>query len=131
LARASVPHALIAAAIATVFVVLPVESPRAATAADISPAFGNTLLSTYPDGRKARLWLNKDGTYNGKGRRGGPSSGRWAIKGEKLCLSQMKPVKAPFAFCTPVNRGGVGASWSAKAPTGEKITVTVVKGRAG
>ncbi len=29
--------------------------------ADLAAAFGNTLVSTYPDGRMARLWLQSGG----------------------------------------------------------------------
>ena len=25
----------------------------------VQPAFGNTIVSTYPDGRKAKLWLHR------------------------------------------------------------------------
>ena len=121
---------VLAGAVATAFVAGAPDSSRAAPPTGLEPTFGNTLLSTYPDGRQARLWLHKDGTYNGKGRRGGPSSGVWSVKGDKLCLNQKKPVKAPFAFCTPLFKGGIGASWPAKAPTGEKITVKLMKGKA-
>lgn len=103
--------------------------PTAALAApDVSVAFGNTVVSTYPDGRKAHLRMNADGTYTATGRRGKPSSGTWAIKGEKVCLKQKKPTAAPFTYCTTAPSGGLGTSWKAKAVTGEPITVTVVKG---
>ena len=29
--------------------------------ADLGPVFGNTLISTYPDGRTARLWMKSGG----------------------------------------------------------------------
>ena len=95
---------------------------------DVSAAYGNTVVSTYPDGRKAKLWIKADGTYTATGRRGKPSSGKWSVKGEKVCLKQHKPTPAPFTFCTPGPAGGVGASWKAKAVTGETITVTLVRG---
>ncbi|HEX8569704.1 MAG TPA: hypothetical protein VF699_07250 [Caulobacteraceae bacterium] len=95
----------------------------------LEPAFKNTIVSTYPDGRTAKLWLNSDGTYRAQGRRGKPSSGRWTLKGERICLKQSKPMAGPFSYCTNVKRGGVGTSWSAKAVTGEPIRVKVVAGR--
>ncbi len=101
----------------------------AAGAADLRPAFSNTIVSTYPDGRKARLWLNSDGTYRAQGRRGKPSSGKWTVKGEKLCLKQQKPMAGPFSYCTPVKSGGVGTSWIGKAVTGERIRIELVAGR--
>lgn len=97
--------------------------------ADLEPAFANTIVSTYPDGRKAKLWLNRDGSYRAQGRRGKASGGVWTLKGEKLCLKQKKPMAGPFSYCTPVKRGGVGTRWSGKAVTGEPITIQVVAGR--
>jgi hypothetical protein len=47
-----------------------------APAAGVAPAFGNTIVSTYPDGRTAKAWLQSDGTYLGEGRRGGRTSGK-------------------------------------------------------
>ena len=103
-----------------------------AHAADVSalePAFTNTIVSTYPDGRTARLWLNRDGTYRAQGRRRTDSSGTWTLKGEKLCLKQRKPFPGPFSYCTGIKRGGVGTRWTGKAVTGEKITIQVAAGR--
>ncbi len=96
----------------------------------VAAAFGNTVVSTYPDGRKARLWLKEDGSYTATGRRGKASSGVWSIKGDKICLKQKKPSAGPFSYCTATPSGGIGASWKAKAVTGEPITVTLVKGKA-
>jgi hypothetical protein len=101
----------------------------AVAAPSVEAAFGNTIVSTYPDGRTAKLWLHRGGAYDGRGRRGKPSSGQWTIKGDKICLRQKKPTPAPFAYCTPLSAGGVGAAWSARAVTGEPIRVSVVKGR--
>ena len=107
---------------------LPPSAVLANTTA-LAPAFGNTVLSTYPDGRTARLWLQPDGTYRAQGRRKTFSSGRWTLKGEKICLRQHKPRSIPFTFCTQIKRGGVGTTWTDKAVTGERITVKLVAGR--
>ena len=37
--------------------------------AKVKIAFGNTIVSTYPDGRQAQLWLHPDGSYTAEGRR--------------------------------------------------------------
>lgn len=97
-------------------------------ASRLAPAFGATVVSTYPDGRTALLWLNKDGTYTAKGRRRAPSSGTWSLKGEKVCLAQKTPMRAPFKYCTPLP---AGTSWKAKAVTGEAITVRIMPGTKG
>jgi hypothetical protein len=100
-------------------------------AAKVSVAFGNTIVSTYPDGRQAQLWLHPDGTYAAEGRRLDRSSGRWKIKGEKVCLKQSKPHAFPFTYCAAMPPGGVGTSWSGKAVTGEAIRIKLVKGPSG
>lgn len=117
------------AAMCAVFLLAAAAPAMSVEAADLEPAFANTIVSTYPDGRKAKLWLNRDGSYRAQGRRGKPSAGAWSLKGEKLCLKQKKPIPGPFSYCTPVKRGGVGTSWSGKAVTGEKISIQVVAGR--
>lgn len=94
----------------------------------VAAAFGNTIISTYPDGRTARLWLQSDGTYLGQGRRGDRSTGRWTLRGEKICLRQTRPRTLPITFCTPLPSGGVGAVWTAKAVTGERVRVRLASG---
>ena len=96
--------------------------------AAVSPAFGNTIVSTYPDGRKAELWLQPNGSYTAEGRRHDPSRGHWNVKGDKLCLRQARPVPMLFSFCTAIPQSGMNAAWSAKAATGEAITVRLVRG---
>jgi hypothetical protein len=102
----------------------------AAPASPVGAAFGNTVVSTYPDGRTALLWLKSDGTYTAKGRRRTDSSGRWTMKAQQVCLKQSKPVPVPMTFCSVIPENAVGARWSAKAVTGEIIKVTIVRGRA-
>ena len=95
----------------------------------VEQAFGNTIVSTYPDGRTGELWLRPDGAYTAKGRRGDPSNGHWSVKGDQLCLRQSRPIPTPFKYCTSVPTGGLETSWSAKAVSGEPIRVKLVKGR--
>ena len=99
--------------------------------AAMAPAFTNTLVSTYPDGRHGRLYLSADATWKGVSRAGRVSSGRWTLAGGRLCMRQSRPFPIPFGYCTPLVAGGVGAAWPAKAPTGEPITVVLEAGRAG
>ncbi|CAN5201281.1 hypothetical protein BH11PSE2_BH11PSE2_22060 [soil metagenome] len=106
-----------------------VELAAAASTSPVAGAFGNTIISTYPDGRTGRLWLHADGSYSAKGRRGDLSSGRWTIKGPKICLKQAQPVSVPFSFCTPYGGSSVGSSWKGKAVTGEPTTIRLVQGQ--
>lgn len=94
----------------------------------LKAAFGNTILSTYPDGRQAQLWLHPDGTYAAEGRRGDRSAGKWTAKGAKVCLKQSQPHAFPFSYCAPAPAGGVGTAWSGKAVTGEPIRIKLVRG---
>lgn len=103
--------------------------PAAAHAAqDVSAAFGNTIVSTYPDKRTAYLWLQKDGDYTGSSRRKTAMSGRWELKGDKICFKQKEPFAAPITYCLDLSSGSPDKGWSAKAVTGEPIRVTIVKG---
>ena len=95
----------------------------------LEPAFSNTIVSTYPDGRQARLWLDPDGGYRALGRHGEPTRGTWRIKGEKLCLKQSRPFSVPFSYCTPVMGGEVGDVWIRRAVTGELLHVRLEHGR--
>jgi hypothetical protein len=103
------------------------EAAPADAPASVQEAFGNTIVSTYPDGRTARLWLQPSGDYTAAGRRGDRSSGHWRVKGSKLCLKQKAPASLPFTFCTPIPSA---EEWSTKAVTGEKVRVRLVKGKA-
>lgn len=100
----------------------------AADRARLEQAFGSTIVSTYPDGRQAELWLKRDGTYTSEGRRHDHTNGVWQVKGQKLCLRQRAPFPAPFSFCTKVPSGGLDQPWQAKAFTGETVTVRLVRG---
>jgi hypothetical protein len=98
----------------------------------LEKAFGSTIVSTYPDGRQAELWLQRDGSYTAEGRRHDRSSGTWQIKTDKaatkLCLKQRRPFAAPFSFCTPVPEGGLDRPWTGKAYTGEQTSIRLMKG---
>jgi hypothetical protein len=102
----------------------------AAQAAPMDQAFGNTILSTYPDGRTGELWLHPDGSYTAEGRKGDPSSGKWSMKGEKLCLKQLKPSNSLISFCKEANADQLKSGYTTKAVSGETIQVKLVPGRA-
>ena len=95
----------------------------------VAAAFGNTVKALYPDGKHQRIWLKEDGTWEAIGRRGKPSSGKWSMKGDKVCLKQSRPFPAPFSYCTAFpDDGGIGAVWASKDITGQPIRLTVVEG---
>ena len=90
----------------------------------VKRAFGNTIVTTYPDGRHGYLWLKEDGSFTTMGRHKTQSTGKWRIKGDQVCLKRQHP-PAPFSYCTPAPQGD---SWPAKAVTGEKLQAKLVKG---
>jgi hypothetical protein len=90
----------------------------------VKRAFGNTIVSTYPDGRKGYLWLKSDGTFTTMGRHKTHSTGKWRIKGDQVCLKRIHP-PAPFSYCTSAPQGD---HWPAKSVTGQKLQVSLVKG---
>lgn len=98
-------------------------------APSLEPAFRNTIVSTFPDGRSARLWLDPDGAYRAEDRSAGRSSGRWTVHGERICLRQRRPLPSPVAYCTELRRPEVGAVWTARSFSGEAVRVEVIAGR--
>ena len=95
--------------------------------ADVTPAFGNTVLSIYPDGRAQRIWLQPDGSWTGLSRRGTPLAGSWNVKGPKVCLKQSKPPTLPVSFCQPFPEDPA-KGLEAKDLTGTPIHLKLVKG---
>jgi hypothetical protein len=108
------------------------DEAQAARDSRLEMAFGSTIVSTYPDGRQAELWLKRDGTYEAEGRRHDRTGGVWALKTEKdglkLCLKQRRPFSAPFSYCPDVPEGGLDRPWTGKAFTGENISIRLVHG---
>jgi opacity protein-like surface antigen len=119
--------ALAAALIATT---LPAAAAQAAEPAkQVKPAFGNTVLSIYPDGRSQKIWMHPDGTWEGQSRRGTPLAGSWNVKDGKVCMKQSKPPTLPLAYCTPFPENTyVGVSWTSKDMSGTPIQLKVVQG---
>lgn len=95
----------------------------------VEAAFGNTVVSTFPDGRTQHLWLEPDGSYSAKGRRGQDSSGHWTVRGDQVCLQQLRPFPAPIVYCTPVPHDAATATWSSKAVNGQAIKLRMTPGR--
>ena len=103
---------------------------QAITVTTLEPAFSATILSTYPDGRISKLWLNRDGSFMAEGRQHDSSGGHWALKNGAICMHQTKPFPIPFAqYCAPVPHTGVTEAWTGKAVTGEPITIRLMPGR--
>ena len=97
----------------------------------VKEAIGNTIVQTYPDGRKAEIWLKADGAYTGEGRRHDISNGTWRVQGEQICFHQLHP-SLPFGLgklCRAIPQVSVGQTWQSKSATGETVTVKLERGR--
>lgn len=95
----------------------------------LGPAFGNTIVSTHPDGREARLWLDADQSFRAQGRAGNRSSGVWRVRGNRLCLTQRRPISIPFSYCHAFPRVAVGQIWNDTASNGDRVVNRIVRGQ--
>ncbi len=94
----------------------------------LEPAFGGTIVSTYPDGRISKLWLNRDGSFSAEGRNHEHQGGHWVVKHHSVCMSQTKPFPIPFAqYCAPIP--STLSNWTGKAVTGEPVTIQLTSER--
>ncbi|MDB5467750.1 MAG: hypothetical protein JWQ46_2512 [Phenylobacterium sp.] len=95
----------------------------------VAAAFGNTVLSIYPDGRSQKIWLQPDGTWTGQGRAGQPLAGQWRIQGAQVCLRQTRPPTLPLSLCRTFPADAhVGSSWSSRDVLGTPVQLKVVNG---
>lgn len=101
--------------------------PEDKVAAKVSAAFGNTVMSVYPDGRSQKIWLQPDGAWTGLSRRGVPLAGHWTLKGDKVCLRQSHPPTLPISFCETFPADPVKGI-DARDLTGTPIHLKLVKG---
>ncbi|HEY3695753.1 hypothetical protein [Phenylobacterium sp.] len=93
----------------------------------IAAAFGNTVLSIYPDGRSQKIWLKEDGSWTGLSRRGNPLAGNWTAKGDQVCLKQTHPPIPFFKFCQTLP-DDPETGIDSKDLGGTKIHLKLVKG---
>lgn len=112
--------------LATALAVVAAPSARA----EISAAFGNTVISEYEDGGWVRHWFDPDGTYRARFSSGREIRGRWTIEGERICLNDITPaIMLIRRFCTPMIEGEVGARWTSRDPLGRRVSNRLAPGR--
>jgi hypothetical protein len=102
---------------------------QAADVETVAPAFGNTVLATYPDGRSQKIWLHPDGSWDGLSRKDTPLAGHWRLAGDKVCMRQSRPPTLPLSFCTPFPaHGEPGVQWASHDAIGTPIRLSLQKG---
>ena len=102
---------------------------QAAEPPAVAAAFGNTVISSYPDGTSQKIWLHADGTWNGISRKNAALAGKWTLRGDKVCMRQTAPPTLPISYCTPLPASSQpGAKWASHDVAGRAITLSLVKG---
>jgi hypothetical protein len=96
--------------------------------ADMSDAFGNTILSRYPDGGWVKHWFNPDGSYSALFSDGRRLRARWSVRGEKVCLTHMRPNMLIPRFCTEMRDVDVGQTWQSRDPLGRRVQNVLMAG---
>lgn len=100
------------------------------TQADMSGAFGNTVLSRYADGGWVKHWFESDGSYRAQFSSGRTISGNWRIEGDKICLNGIRPAIMMISrFCSPMVEARVGQTWASRDPLGRRVQNELVRGR--
>ncbi len=97
--------------------------------ADMESAFGNTVVSRYPDGGWVKHWFNPDGTYRAEFSDGRRLSARWSIKGDRVCLTHMRPFMLVPRFCTAMVDARIGETWRSRDPLGRQVQNVLMAGR--
>ena len=98
--------------------------------ADMNSAFGNTVVSRYPDGGWVKHWFNPDGSYAAQFSDGRRLAARWSVRGDRVCLTNMRPYMLVPRFCTTMVEADVGETWQSRDPMGRRVNNGLVAGRA-
>ena len=104
-------------------------SDRGRTAEAMQAAFGNTVVSHYPDGNWVKHWFDRDGAYRALFSDGRRLTARWAHEGDKVCLNEIRPRMILSRFCTPLVDASVGQSWPGRDPLGRRVRNELIAGR--
>ncbi len=97
--------------------------------ADMNSAFGNTVISRYPDGGWVKHWFNPDGSYSAQFSDGRRLAARWAVQGERICLTNMRPNMLIPRFCTTMIEADIGDTWHSRDPLWRRVQNSLVRGR--
>jgi hypothetical protein len=97
--------------------------------ADMSEAFGNTIVSHYPNGQWVKHFFEPDGRYASEFSDGRQLSARWSREGDKICLTGFRPRQILPRFCSRMVEADIGQSWQARDPLGRTIRNELIAGR--
>lgn len=93
-------------------------------------AYNATVVSTYTDGRTAKVFVNADHTYTIALPNGATLKGTWADAGGQSCFTLTDPAPKPGdkPVCFPVKEYKVGDTYGGEDATG-KFTAVIQAGR--
>jgi len=98
--------------------------------ADVAAAFGNTVVSHYPDGGWVKHWFNRDGSYSAQFSDGRRITATWSVEGNRVCLNGIRPSFMMISrFCSPMIEAGVGERWASRDPLGRRVQNELIPGR--
>jgi hypothetical protein len=106
-----------------------VVASTAPARADMAEAFGNTIVSHYPNGQWVKHFFEPDGRYVSQFSDGRHLSARWSREGDKICLTGFRPRQILPRFCSRMVEADIGQSWQARDPLGRTIRNELVAGR--
>jgi len=93
-------------------------------------AYDGTIMSTYTDGRTAKVYVNADHSYSIALPNDTVLKGTWADADGQSCFTLTDPAPAPGAkpVCFPIKEYKVGDSFTGEDATG-KFTGVIKAGR--
>ncbi len=107
-----------------------VATPALASETRMAAAFGNTVVSRYPDGGWVKHWFERSGGYSAEFSDGRRIRGSWRIEGERLCLNGITPsIMLIRRFCAPMVEVRQGETWASRDPLGRRVQNELVPGR--
>ena len=88
-------------------------------------AYGNTITSTYADGRVVKVYVEPDHTYSIVLPNGAKLKGTWADADGKSCFTLTVPPPPPGSepSCFPLKEYKVGDTFSGEDKTGKYVGV--------
>jgi hypothetical protein len=85
-----------------------------------SGAYGNTIVSTYSDGRVVKVYVDPDHSYSIALPNGGKVKGTWADGADASCFTPTDPPPAPGTkpICFPLKEYKLGDSFDGSDSSG-------------
>lgn len=100
----------------------------AAFAADLMASrYDNTTTITDANGT-TKIHYNKDGTLTTILPNGQKGTGKWVVKGDKLCVTADAGPAAGMENCSPLVERKVGDTWDVTLADGTKVKAALVAG---